>query len=287
LKSEVTSREIVQNITSVPFASPDVEWTNKTAIFSQAVGQLQDVLKVEGNYFTMGFLLLMVMLVRMVKATDVHPRTGLLTGTIAHGLGDLYHFAILFLLVFLLNSLVAHWAFGGTFKEFKDVRTAMKNQLQILLGNLPADFDQHFLMIVYVTSTAILMFFLMLNFLLAIVVEAYTKVRQDIESIEVENEIVTDISLTFKHRFQRTWYRWTSTQQMLSVLQRNVATRSVNAEHLRLSGISVPEARQFLNVYGSLQCLGSKESKDVYERAIEKYKAKTPPTQDVVQDIQS
>ena len=49
---------------------------------------------------------------RIIYATAVHPRTGMLTGTLAHGMNDFGHFAILFIIVFVFFAFTARWMFG-------------------------------------------------------------------------------------------------------------------------------------------------------------------------------
>jgi len=45
--------------------------------------------------------------VRIIAATSFHPRTAVLTGTIAHSLNDLWHFPVLFMVVFACFAVAA------------------------------------------------------------------------------------------------------------------------------------------------------------------------------------
>lgn len=74
------------------------------------------------------------------------------------------------MIVFVFSSLVSTWAFSDLDQYFGTLKTSMKTQFEMLLGGLPDDFEKNWTLVIYVALTNVVMFFLMLNFLLAIVV---------------------------------------------------------------------------------------------------------------------
>mmetsp|Transcript_12527 Transcript_12527/g.24258 ORF Transcript_12527/g.24258 Transcript_12527/m.24258 type:complete len:310 (-) Transcript_12527:128-1057(-) len=95
----------------------------------------------------------------------------------------------------------------------------MQTQFNMLLGNLPRGYADDPLLIIFITLSIVVQFFLMLNFLLAIVVEGYTKVRQDIDDNQVEKEFFYDVLLSLHGMLCGLIYRWPSKQEWVSILQ--------------------------------------------------------------------
>jgi len=180
---------------------------------------------------------------------------------------------IVLFVTFFFSAALATWSFGSYRNDFKDIPHAMKSQFSMLLGNLPSGYTNDFLLGLYVISTNILQFFLMLNFLLAIVVEAHTKVREDIANIEVENEIFTDLAWAVYREFQKFRYGWPHRMQLQAILETRMVHRNVNAEHLRLAGVPIKHARQIIEAYMQHTALRSRDvPQSVYDEAIHKIK---------------
>jgi len=85
--------------------------------------------------------------------------------------------------------------------------------------------------------------------LLALVVEAYSKVRQDIKKIEVEKELITDLVLTTKHVLLSYAQLWPRKSYVIHVLKCTISSRNVSAEHLRLAGVPMQQARRMVAAY--------------------------------------
>ena len=158
-----------------------LEWTNeavpleeKLDIFFSRVEATYATLAAEANAELAGLLVLIVMMSRLILATAVHPRVGLLPTTLKNGFDDLLHFAIIFMLLYLLFALLGTWILGASRADFADFQTSCATQLDMMLGGLPEDWSEETNVLVFVTIHFVVFFFFLLNFLLAIIVEAYS-----------------------------------------------------------------------------------------------------------------
>eukprot|EP00293_Proteomonas_sulcata_P012517 CAMPEP_0184304488 /NCGR_PEP_ID=MMETSP1049-20130417/13989_1 /TAXON_ID=77928 /ORGANISM="Proteomonas sulcata, Strain CCMP704" /LENGTH=503 /DNA_ID=CAMNT_0026616303 /DNA_START=36 /DNA_END=1547 /DNA_ORIENTATION=+ len=253
-RSEVDAREIIQQFSEVPFRDPDQTVSKKVNDFFLAVNSMNDLLSAEDTMQKIGFFVMLLMLIRIINATAVHPRTGVLIGTMREGLNDLWHFAILFLIIFYFFSQVSFWSFNSR-AQFGDQSTAMVTQFDILLGSLPENFQDDWLLIIYVAMTNVIMFFLMLNFLLAIVVEAYMKVREQIEESETENEITYDLILTMYFTTVGVFKGWPNRRVIGFLLKHRLARRAVSWTELHVLGVPEKSAKAFIESYSQLDTL--------------------------------
>ena len=176
LDSERSVSRTVSDIAGVPFASEKISFDDKVQTFFQVVTHLKEKIKTFTIIRALMFACFLAMSLRLIQGMSAHPRTGMLTGTIVRGLDDLTHFGFLFIIVFLFFSVMSTWVFGYARQDFATLEASMKSLFEQLLGILPQDFQDDEFLICYVIISNIVFYFLMLNFVLAIVVEAYMKV---------------------------------------------------------------------------------------------------------------
>jgi hypothetical protein len=69
-----------------------------------------------------------------MQTTQAHPRVGVLVATVAKGMDDIIHFAILFIIVFVTFAFTGTWAFGKERLEFVDLQAGMTTQFFMLNG---------------------------------------------------------------------------------------------------------------------------------------------------------
>ena len=121
------------------------------------------------------FVVLLIIIARIIVATAVHPRVGLLPSSLNYGMDDLSHFALTFILLYVLFALLGTWVLGSSRSEFVDFRSSLATQFVMMIGELPDDWSDDTDMIIFVSIHFLVFFFFLLNFLLAIIVEAYSK----------------------------------------------------------------------------------------------------------------
>ena len=137
------------------------------------------------------------MLIRLLKAFDFQPKLALVSRTIEKAASHLAHFGLLFGFVLTGFSACAFVTFGRISSSFSDMGSAMKTCFNVFLGEIDIDeemsaSDYEIGWLVFYFSFLMVSFFLLLNVLLAIVVDAYVEVKDDASgSRGVFEEIVT------------------------------------------------------------------------------------------------
>lgn len=132
-------------------------------------------------------LLLLLLVARLTKPLIIHTRLGFLSGVIGRALVNLVPFFWIFVPIFLVFSAVAHLLFGGTLTEFVTIVASVQSLFNMLLGetgwrafqqagaNQGASLEMVatvFFGLFYVT-----MYYLLLNVMLAIVLDAYSEIK--------------------------------------------------------------------------------------------------------------
>merc|ERR1719428_1999059 len=123
---------------------------------------------------------MLLVMCRFFKAFKGQPRLAVVTTTIASAGADLFHFGLIFFSVFLTFAFAGTILFGRRLAGFSSFRTAFGTSFAIACG----DFDwtnmsaEHYATSsIWFWSFMILIFLIMLNMVLAIVMDVYTKVR--------------------------------------------------------------------------------------------------------------
>eukprot|EP00898_Chlorokybus_atmophyticus_P003624 jgi/Chlat1/4262/Chrsp279S04224 len=137
-------------------------------------------------YLAVNSINIVLMLLRTLKLCDFQPRMGLLTRTLVRAAVDLGHFFFLAFLVFLCYAMLALIAFGETIQDFSQLWLACVTLFQMLLGDtgvnnqlMQQDGLMYLVGVVFFWSYIILVFFILFNFLIAIVIDAFADVKAD------------------------------------------------------------------------------------------------------------
>jgi hypothetical protein len=159
------------------------------------------------QYAATSTLSLMIMTLRLIKMLDFQPRMDLVTRTMAAAANDLGHFFGLFALVFLGFSTIAYMNFGRSIESFSSIGWSSDTCFRLMLGDT-GPYDS-----LLTTSNAMsavifyyifmgVVFFILLNILLAILVDAYVAVKSATEeeaSQTMPQEILDIIEDCLKH----------------------------------------------------------------------------------------
>jgi len=187
------TERIVGGLSRIPWDSVDVKLEEKTTEFFSLSTDLLDLIVYEQNLNKFCNVILIISLLRVVQCTSLHPRLALLTGTIAKSFDDMWHSCILVVLLMGCFAGVASWRFGGYREDFGNFEQSMQTQFEMLFGEFPDDWTESRDMQAYTVLYIMIMFLLIQNFLLAIIVEAYMKVREHNEKMKTHQEITLDI----------------------------------------------------------------------------------------------
>ncbi|CAI7823370.1 unnamed protein product [Closterium sp. NIES-54] len=127
-------------------------------------------------------------LLRLLKLMDFQPRIAILTRTMAAAFPALVHFFLLWAIMFTGFSLYAYVVFGRTLEQFSTVAMSMVSCFLILINDNSTGY--YFIQLEGWNLTAAIIFwvayisvmvFVMLNVLIAIVVDAFLEVRKSTE----------------------------------------------------------------------------------------------------------
>ena len=152
--------------------------------------------EVMSSYLIVNSVIFVCMLIRLLKMLDFQERIGLVTRTIKRASTDLLHFAVLFSLIFLGYAALAHLFFGNAILPFSTFGRAVNTCFEALLGEISVTQELYnlpnaFAAVVFFYSYILLMFFILLNVLLAIIVDAYEEVkRESADARSIHEEIV-------------------------------------------------------------------------------------------------
>eukprot|EP00887_Chlorella_sp_A99_P002467 scaffold10.g2467.t1 len=147
--------------------------------------QLQTISDSLAWYYAMTGFGILLLIARLLQALHFQPRLGVVTRSIARAGPDLLHFGLVFSLVFVGYSVMAHLIFGAAIQRFSSLGLAVNTCFAVLLGDISVNYDleglsglQGVVGMLFFWSFEVLVFLVLLNFLLAIVVDAFSCVKE-------------------------------------------------------------------------------------------------------------
>jgi len=220
-----------------------------------------------------GFFVGILQIIRLILYFGMHPRLAVLVDTVRYAADEMWHFTIIFFMLFFVLALTAYWMFGQEREHFSSPSQACWTQLGMFIGEygfaLPEDTpDVEF--IIYQLVFIFCVFLILLNFFLAIVVEAYAAVRRAIEECEVEDELIHDFIDIVYTLFLQTWLRWPAGNQVHKSLidhheKASATGRTVGADFLYENVLNKKGDRLFKNHAHATEYV------DFYAEKMEKY----------------
>mmetsp|Transcript_52777 Transcript_52777/g.94891 ORF Transcript_52777/g.94891 Transcript_52777/m.94891 type:complete len:1172 (-) Transcript_52777:100-3615(-) len=144
------------------------------------------------------FFYSLVLMMKFFKGFRANPRLDIVVQTMITSSTDLAHFGIVFGIIFVVFSVMAYVAFGAKIKQFSEQNRSLYMCWRILLG----DFDVDEMDMVSLTLSNLWFFLfqlvvmlILLNMLLAIIMDTYTNVKSEKEDpVEIWNQ--TKIAVT-------------------------------------------------------------------------------------------
>ena len=175
--------------------------------FLTFLNEMEDISSTFELYTVWSGVALLMFLFRVLKSLDFQERMGLVTRTINAAASDLIHFIVLFSLVFLGYACTGNLLFGHLLEGMSTVQKAMETLFMILM-----DFDSskfappmkkaagETAFNVFLWSYIVVSFFILMNMLLAIIVDSYAHVKEETQGT---TDLVTDILDVAWHGFRR------------------------------------------------------------------------------------
>jgi len=131
------------------------------------------------------FVSIILQALRVLKYFRNQPRLSVMSKTLANSANDLFHFFVLFMVLFMSWSIAGYFSFGHKVEGFSTITLTVQTMFNMLLG----DFDWGALQeanetigMIFFMSYMILIVLIALNMLLAIVMDAYTEVKDGVAS---------------------------------------------------------------------------------------------------------
>lgn len=170
----------------------------------EAMGALVDDLT--WYYALNGFIALLLIIV-MLKKMDFQPRLGVVTRSLALAGSDLLHFSVVSGLVFFGYAIMAHLIFGSSILAFSSLSRSIHTCFEILLGDISINTQlkelsglQSFTGVLFFWSFEIVVYLVLLNFLLAIIVDAFSVVKETTsETTGMPEEIFTMMKMKWRN----------------------------------------------------------------------------------------
>ena len=170
------AQEAASTMLAVPWAATDVEAAVKWARYQSALRDVEDLVSKEAAYQALGVVIGSALLLRLIAATDAHPRIGVLVRTVWVGIDELWHFLILVLILYASTVLVAYVAFGASRFDFRTIARTWETLINVTLGSWPSEAMDNIVLLMF------LMFFLMINFFL--ILNFISKLRPQRRSLD-------------------------------------------------------------------------------------------------------
>ncbi|PNW70325.1 hypothetical protein CHLRE_17g715300v5 [Chlamydomonas reinhardtii] len=169
-------------------------WLNEANNDFEELKQLVDMFN---WYFALNGINILLLIARVLKLMDFQPRLGVVTRSLWLAGPDLCHFAIVAGMVFVGYAMMGHLIFGNAIPAFATFGDAINTCFEILLGNIDVNSDlralgglQSVAGALWFWSYELLVYMVLLNFLLAIIVDAFSEVKEKThETVGIHTEL--------------------------------------------------------------------------------------------------
>lgn len=153
------------------------------------------------RHYVVAYIVIYVQFIQLIMYFNVHPRMALLTNTIMNGIDHMAHFLLLFAILFCFLAFMAHWMFGPDLDIFQTFPQTISEQVRILFGEyLVAGEGMRNLYgpmfgiyVLYFITFMFVVSWTLLNFFLAIVVDAFVIVKEDISGASIHRNFFCDV----------------------------------------------------------------------------------------------
>jgi hypothetical protein len=270
--------QLMSDLLSIPWLDRKQSLSVKFDQLFNGVEEMMSWLFYEESLRWIAFLGLFAMLFRAVVYMQCHPRIASLYLTLKNALDDLFHFLIVFMVLILVFAYAAHFMLGTRFAAFETFYLSFYTQFRMLTGDWPFEEEApRAEYMLYMTLYLVVVFIALLNFLLAVVVNAFTEVQAEMDKCKIELNLLPDVWYSFSYYWHRVRSGWPDRLDIVLVL----ATIDVDQDDLpdieEESGDKVPLPVEFLHHLQSLdgrQLFASKESCQAW---VEHYLRICPP----------
>ncbi|GMH41042.1 hypothetical protein BSKO_08952 [Bryopsis sp. KO-2023] len=147
---------------------------------------MQELVDTLAWYYALNGINILLLIARLLKRMDFQPRLGVVTRSLALAGPDLIHFSLVSGMVFIGYAMMAHLIFGNAIQGFSTFSKSVNTCFEILLGEIGVNDElkalsglQALAGTLFFWSFELLVFMVLLNFLLAIIVDAFSEVKEN------------------------------------------------------------------------------------------------------------
>lgn len=198
-----TLDKIAQRILNIPWGSREQTMEQKFETLFKGQEEIAQSMQQEEALRTCSFLILLLMVMRAIVYAGCHPRIAVLYATVVVSLDDMFHFFILFVLIFGVFAFGAHYGMGSEDPAFASLQSTLYTQFQMLFGEIPFAPSASVTNVTYLVSFFLVITVVLLNYLLAVIVGAYDKVKEAIVESSVEANVLTDVYVSCWSRYKQ------------------------------------------------------------------------------------
>ena len=252
LGSASLSRSIVGGLSAIPWDSSEVPMTLKKQLFFSNVETVLNLIRNETSTELLLYVAFLVNIFRIMQGTSLHPRLALLEGTLSRAADDLWHTVILIILVLTSFAAVGTWRFGSVQHQFGTLSIALQTELKMMIeGSFFEGWDLNMELQIFTILFLITVNILILNFLLAVVVNAYMDIRSHNKEQLYVQEFVTDIIYSLDASLRGKYCGWPTQRRLGEMLGQYTAKLNFGYDDLlKTNMFRNPQAVcSFLNYY--------------------------------------
>ncbi|KAF4699294.1 hypothetical protein FOZ62_003300 [Perkinsus olseni] len=146
---------------------------------------------------------------------------------------------ITFATIFVFMSLIGHYAAGEDFEHFRTVWSTLVLQFEILWSgewDIP-NWSSHPALSLYLITFVVVIFIALLNFFVAIVVEAYLAVRRTVFTADYTHSFIQDYMAVMSTRLLFRWRRYPHRMELVQALAPLFAKQYVDVDDLEQTGL--------------------------------------------------
>jgi len=230
---------IVRQLADIPWSESGEQVATKMEAFFAAQDKLLTEAGVAETNAMWSALRLVLLIFRLMMMLHTHPRMRVITGTLQETADKFIHLCICVGMLYLMFTAIGVAVFSSDLPEFSTFGLALGSLLEFMVGNFPENWVfRSWLFIAYFVLYMGVFFFFLLNFILAIVAEGYTRVQEKSELFETEQNFIYDICLAWKYKARSAFCGWPGQGRLASALKKLPAkTTAIGTKELLATGL--------------------------------------------------
>lgn len=160
--------------------------------FDVAVGKFDHVRQIfsfRALYMALNGINLFLIMLRLLKVMHFQPRMGIITRTLSAAGPELLNFFLLLGIIFVIYSLMAHLVFGRIIDQYRTLAVSLVTNFNLIIGDNSVEYQLLLLQgwelvagQIFYWTFVIFVSFILMNFLIAIVVDAFVDAKANAES---------------------------------------------------------------------------------------------------------